>query len=94
MIDLLKDIESLAKKEELQILDIHSPDPEREKYYRKHFVRVKLEGQLSPLANFLYELQNSSRPLKVENLTMEMKRDALTFSAGILITRIVGQEES
>lgn len=87
---ILSEIEAVAKKSNMSLLDL-KPQPSKDKgFYREYSVEVEAEGTMDSLVSFLYQLNSSTQLLRAEKLRFNLKSKESSFiKASILITRAV-----
>jgi len=87
---MLSGIEAMAKKSNIDLLDL-KPQPSKDKgFYREYSVEVEAEGTMDSLVSFLYQLNSSAQLLRTEKLRFNLKnKDSSLVKASILITRVL-----
>lgn len=85
---ILSEIESLARRANMSLLDL-KPQPSKDKgFYREYSVEVEAEGTMDSLVSFIYQLNASTQLLRAEKLRFNLKsKDSPIIKAFILITR-------
>jgi len=73
VIFFLQDIEKLANKSEIYIIDIKASGSEESEGLKKYFVRVNCEGQMEQIVKFFYEVENMNKLFKIERYDIRLK---------------------
>ena len=88
---LLKEIEEIANKSSVYVIDIKSAGLQKGDLLEKFLVKLNCEAQMEQLTKFFYDLESSKKLLKVEKYDIKPKtegssvvRCALTISKGVL----------
>jgi len=71
---LLGEVEKLANSSGARITDIKPRPVKEEGFYKRYVVEVESEGDISRFSKFIFEIQNSPHILKIEKLSIGMKR--------------------
>jgi len=66
---LLKDIEKMARKSSVRIMNVRPLPIEKKGSYETLTVEVHSEASLPSLVHFLYDLKNSPQPLRIPRFT-------------------------
>ncbi|MCK4519565.1 MAG: hypothetical protein KAT96_00120 [Candidatus Omnitrophica bacterium] len=75
MVFFLKDIEELANKCSVYVIDIKSAGLAEEGIFKKYFVRLNCEAQMEQLTELFYKLESSSKMLKIEKYDIKPKTE-------------------
>lgn len=87
---ILGEIESLARKSSVYLVDMKPRKPQETDLYKQYTVEIEAEGYMESLINFIYQLNTSSQLLRIETLRMSLtKSDTKTLTASMLITRVL-----
>lgn len=70
---VLQEIESLARRAGVTLLNIVPTNLENKDFYSQFGIRIELEAGILPLCRFLYEMQNSKQLLGTERLNISAK---------------------
>ena len=70
---LLKEIESIANKSQLYIVDMKPLPVKVEGYTKKYLVTLNSEGKMENIVDFIYSIENSSQLLIVEKYQITLK---------------------
>ncbi len=91
MVALLKEIESLANKSALYIVDMKPAGVKQDKGgVKKFYVNLSCEGQMERLMEFMYGVENSRSLLTIERYQISPKsRESSVAQCTISISRIV-----
>lgn len=73
---LLREIEKLARKSKVYIVDIKPQSPKEASYYKKFVIEVHTETTMQDLVKFLYYLHKSPLPLRAEKLVLGIEKQA------------------
>ncbi|MFH1282904.1 MAG: type 4a pilus biogenesis protein PilO [bacterium] len=89
--NLLKEIETLASKSKISLINIKPKPPKEMEFYKIYSVEIEGEGYLEQLVRFIYNLEQSKQLLKAEKLNISVKSSSsstLKFSllVGTLFT--------
>ncbi|MDD5618714.1 MAG: type 4a pilus biogenesis protein PilO [Candidatus Omnitrophica bacterium] len=86
---MLSEIETVAKKSNMSLLDL-KPQPSKDRgFYREYSIEVEAEGTIESLINFIYRLNASTQLLRVEKLRLSLKdKDSGLIKITLLITKI------
>ena len=86
---LLKEIEDIAKKSQVLLIDLKPSSAERIDFYTEHKVEVETESDTNQLITFIYNLQNSESILRVQKFHISPKADNISIVKGYLtITKV------
>jgi hypothetical protein len=72
---LQKEIERLANKSAIYVIDIKSAGFKQEDIFKKFFVKLNFEAQLEQLTNFFYEVENSKKLIRIEKYDIRPKTE-------------------
>ncbi len=87
---ILSEIETMAKKSNMSLLNLKPQATKDKGFYREYSVEVEAEGTMNYLVIFLYQLNSSTQLLRAEKLRFNLKsKDSSLVKASILITRVV-----
>jgi Tfp pilus assembly protein PilO len=87
---ILGEIESLARKSKVQLVDIKSMTPKKVDFYKEYIVNIEAEGEMEALIKFLQQLNTSSQLLRAEKLRISLKRRGdSTIKASLMITKVL-----
>lgn len=87
---ILGEIESLARKSSVYLVDMKPRKPREVEFYKEYTVEIEAEGYMESLTSFIYQLNTSSQLLRVETLRLNLtKGDSNILSASMLITKVL-----
>lgn len=90
MASLLKEIESLANKSSVYLIDIKPAGVEAVEGTTKFFINLNCEAQLEQLFKFMYSIEESSRLLTIEKYRIAPKSQESSIArCGISISKVV-----
>ena len=87
---ILGEIEALARKSSVYLVDMKPRKPREVEFYKEYTVEIEAEGYMESLMSFIYQLNTSSQLLRVETLRLNLtKGDSNVLSASMLITKVL-----
>lgn len=87
---ILREIENIARTSNTYITDIKPLKVEDKEFYKEYSVELEAEGDISGLAKFIYDLQNSKQILKVKYLRLNPRDEASdTLKGYMIVTKIL-----
>lgn len=87
---LLREVETLASKSSVYLADMKPQDPKQEQEFKKYQVNVNGEAAFEKLIEFLYNIENSKKVLKIEKFTLSLKsRQDSTLKFSLTISKVV-----
>ncbi len=90
MVRILGEIEVLARKSHIYLVDSKPQTPKRVKFYKQYMVGIEVEGEMSDLITFLHELNTSSQLLRAEKVRLSIKAKKRGVIKGfMLITKVL-----
>ena len=75
IIFLLKEIEKMANKSSVYVIDIKSTGLVEEGILKKYLVKLNCEAQMEQLTKFFYDVENSNKLLKIEKYDIRPKTE-------------------
>jgi len=72
---LLKEIEKLANKASVYVIDIKSAGLEEDGMFRKYLVKLNCEAQMEQITRFFYDVESSNKLLKIEKYDIKPKTE-------------------
>ncbi|MBI5149195.1 MAG: type 4a pilus biogenesis protein PilO [Candidatus Omnitrophica bacterium] len=85
---ILGEIESLARKSSVYLVDMKPRKPREIGFYKEYTVEIEAQGPMEPLMSFVYQLNTSSLLLRIETLRItQTKSGSKTLTASMLITK-------
>lgn len=85
---ILAEIEDLARKSEVNLVDITPQAPREIDFYREYAAEIEIEGKTASIVSFLYRLSNSTLLLRAQKLRINLKASG-NVGAFILVTKIL-----
>ncbi len=86
----LKEIESLAQKSKVSLINIKPQPVKKMEFYKKYTIEIKGEGHIEQFVKFIYYLQKSYQILKVEKIHLNVRNSFSTRVKGsLIITKIL-----
>ena len=87
---ILGEIEALARKSSVYLVDMKPRKPREVEFYKEYTVEIEAEGYMGSVMSFIYQLNTSSQLLRVETLRLNLtKGDSNVLSASMLITKVL-----
>jgi len=87
---ILAEIEELARKSTVNLVDITPQTPGEFDFYREYTAEIEIEGKTGAVVKFLYELNNSALLLRTQKVRLTLRsRKLLNITAVILVTKIL-----
>lgn len=91
---LLKEVETLASKSSVYLADMKPQDPKQDQEFKKYMVNVNGEATFEKLIEFLYNIENSKKVLKIEKFTLSVKsKQDATLKCSMTISKVVLSED-
>lgn len=86
---ILKEIEDLANKSSVYLVDMKPSGVKKAPGSKKFTVNVSCEGEMVQLAEFMYEIENSKQLMMVEKYSIAPKsKDTSVAQCSLVITKI------
>lgn len=90
MSELLSEIEKMANKTSIFLTDIKPGKIEKVGRYREYSIKIGTESEIGHLANFIYQLEQSPRLLRVKDFYLTpKKKESPILKARMTITQIL-----
>ena len=87
---VLKEIEKLASKNSVYLVDMKPGGSEETPVAKKYFINLDVEAQMEQLTGFMYDIESSSRFLIIEKYQIEPKsKDSSVAECSMTISKIV-----
>lgn len=87
---LLKEIEGVAAKSAIYLVDMKPGGVKTEGLNKKYMVNVSCEGKMEQIADFMYNIENSKKLLRVERYQIAPKsKESTTAQCSMSISQIV-----
>lgn len=87
----LSEIENLAQKNGLHISDMKPRPAKTVDFYKKFTVDLQADGDIKQITQFIYQLQNDPKLLRVDRLRLETKSQSQNLTSYMLISKITIQ---
>ncbi|MFC1666928.1 type 4a pilus biogenesis protein PilO [Candidatus Omnitrophota bacterium] len=92
MTSLLKEIEKLANKSSVYLIDMKPAGLKKAGSSEKYFINLNCEAQMGQLASFIYDLESSSKLFSVERYRIGPKsKESSVAKCSMYISKIVMQ---
>ncbi len=86
---MLKEIEDLANKNSVYLLDLKPGDIKQSGPTKKYMINLSLEAQMDQLAVFMYGVESSDRLFTIEKYQIEPKsRESSVARCSMIISRV------
>jgi Tfp pilus assembly protein PilO len=90
MARFLREIENLAHKSSVNLLDVKPQMPKSKDLQKQFIVEVEAEGDLPAIVMFLHQLNTSECLLRAEKITLKLiQKEKSLLRASILVTKMV-----
>ena len=87
---ILGEIEALARKSSVYLVDMKPRKPREVEFYKEYTVEIEAEGYMESLMSFIYQVNTSSQLLRIETLRLNLtKGGSNVLSASMLITKVL-----
>jgi Tfp pilus assembly protein PilO len=90
MTSILKEIEKLANKSSVYLIDLKPAGIKESTTSKKYLVSLECETQMEQLTDFMYNIENSNRLLRIEKYQISPKsKESSIARCSITISKIV-----
>ncbi|MDD5560714.1 MAG: type 4a pilus biogenesis protein PilO [Candidatus Omnitrophica bacterium] len=89
MASLLSGIEKMANSVSVFILDMKPVPVEKAEFYKKYAVKIEAEAKISNLADFIYQLENSPRLLRVADFRLTPQKKETVLKINMTISEVL-----
>jgi hypothetical protein len=87
---LLKEVDALALKSSVNVADMKPQEPKTEQDFKRYQVNVNCEAPFDKLIEFLYNIENSKKVLKIEKFTLSLKsKQDVTLKCMLTVSKVV-----
>lgn len=86
---LLSSIEKMANSVSVFILDMKPNPVEKSEFYKKYSVKIEAEAKISNLTDFIYQLENSPRLLRVSDFRLTPQKKATDLKINMTVTEVL-----
>ncbi|MFA6383795.1 MAG: type 4a pilus biogenesis protein PilO [Candidatus Omnitrophota bacterium] len=91
---LLKEVEILASKSSVYLADMKPQDPKQEQDFKKYQVNIICESPFDKFIEFMYNIENSRKVLKIEKFSIIRKsRSDATLKCTLTVSKVVLSED-
>ena len=88
LVDALSELESLAKKAGIRIIDIRPQAGKNLDLYKEIFIDLRTEGTMEGYIKFIYNLQNSLSLLKIKRMQLNAKPNTQYLEGSFSISQL------
>jgi len=86
---VLKEIEGLANKNSVYLIDMKPGGSQETASAKKYFISLNIEAQMEQLAQFMYDVESSNSFLIIEKYKIEPKsKDSSVAKCGMTISKV------
>ncbi|MBU0547392.1 MAG: type 4a pilus biogenesis protein PilO [Candidatus Omnitrophica bacterium] len=86
---LLSSIEKMANGVSVFILDMKPNLVEKSDFYKKFSVKIEVEAKISNLTDFIYQLENSPRLLRVSDFRLTPQKKETVLKINMTVTEVL-----
>ena len=86
---LLSSIEKMANNVSVFILDMKPNPVEKAEFYKKYAVKIEAEAKISNLADFIYQLENSPRLLRIADFRLTPQKKETVLKISMTVTEVL-----
>ena len=86
---LLSGIEKMANSVSVFILDMKPNVVEKSEFYKKYSVKIEAEAKISNLADFIYQLENSPKLLRVSDFRLTPQKKETVLKINMTVTEVL-----
>jgi Tfp pilus assembly protein PilO len=86
---LLSSIEKMAKSVSVFILDMKPGTVEKSEFYKKYSVKVEVEAKINNLSDFIYQLENSPKLLRVSDFRLTPQKKETVLKVSMTVTEVL-----
>jgi Tfp pilus assembly protein PilO len=87
---LLREIENLANKTSVYLIDVKPTGSRKEEFAQKYLVSIKCEAQMEQLIYFIYNIEKSDRLLTIEKYRINPKTEESSIAnCSMVVAQIV-----
>ena len=87
--NLLSSIEKMAKSVSVFILDMKPGTVEKSEFYKKYSVKVEAEAKINNLSDFIYQLENSPKLLRVSDFRLTPQKKETVLKISMTVTEVL-----
>lgn len=86
---LLSGIEKMAGSVSVFILDMKPNPVEKSEFYKKYSVKIEAEAKISNLTDFIYQLENSPKLLRVSDFRLTPQKKETILKIDMTVTEVL-----
>jgi Tfp pilus assembly protein PilO len=86
---LLSGIEKMANSVSVFILDMKPNPVEKAEFYKKFSAKIEAEAKISNLADFIYQLENSPRLLRISDFRLTPQKKETVLKINMTVTEVL-----
>jgi Tfp pilus assembly protein PilO len=86
---LLSSIEKMANNVSVFILDMKPASVEKAEFYKKYAVKIEAEAKISNLTDFIYQLENSPKLLRVSDFRLTPQKKETVLKISMTVTEVL-----
>ena len=86
---LLSSIEKMANNVSVFILDMKPAPVEKAEFYKKYAVKIEAEAKISNLTDFIYQLENSPKLLRVSDFRLIPQKKETVLKISMTVTEVL-----
>ena len=86
----LKELENIASKSKIYLVDMKPTGTKQSGESKKYMVNLNCEGEMEPLVEFMYNIENANKLMTVEKYQIDPKsKDSDSAKCSLLISKLV-----
>ena len=86
-VNVLSEIENLAKESKIQILDIRPETPKIADLYKESLIELRTEGEMESYLKFLYTIENSTSLFTIKSFQLNAKPNSQVLEGNFSISQ-------
>ena len=86
---LLSSIEKMANSVSVFILDMKPGTVEKSEFYKKYSVKVEVEAKINNLSDFIYQIENSPKLLRVSDFRLTPQKKETVLKVSMTVTEVL-----
>ena len=87
-VNVLSEIENLAKESKIQILDIRPQSPKLIDVYKEALIELRTEGDMESYLRFIYNIENLTSLLTIKSFQLNAKPNSSSLEGNFSISQI------
>ncbi len=92
LVDVLSELESLAKEANMRIVDIRPQSPKTVDLYKEYMIDIKLEGNVEGFLKFIFNVENSLSLLRIKRFQLSAKQQSGLLEGTFSISKLALKE--